>query len=390
MAILLTILKILGIVILALLGLILLIILIVLFFPISYRITAVHNDERTSADAKVAYLILKALGGYHKGEGLDYKVKVLFFQILPKRDSDDPGNGNEKKRKRKKKEEVDNLEAFLESQDTLLDQAENEAAGVSPDVASETGPGMGTLDSPYESFMEESQINTGVDPSQLTDETVVGISLDDGMDPEEYKKLEKKRKKQEKAEARKRKKEDKNRKKAEINGQTSENISGETEEDASGISALGDKVEQLMSKIDAILDEFDIKIDKADAKYQKILVKVEHVLQFLEKDFVQRTIKRVFNVLKKLLGTVKPKKSKGYLHFGLSSAADTGEMLGRIAAFYPLYGRWLDIEPDFYNKGIEGDIDIKGRIYLFRFVFPLLGIALTRDFWRTFKLAKKI
>mgnify|MGYP007070168258 CR=1 FL=1 len=95
-------------------------------------------------------------------------------------------------------------------------------------------------------------------------------------------------------------------------------------------------------------------------------------------------------MLKRLLGTIKPKKSKGYLRFGLKSSADTGMMLGKAAAFYPLYGRWLTIEPDFYNKVIEADIDIKGRIYLFRVVFPVLRILISRDFWRTYKLSKKI
>ena len=120
------------------------------------------------------------------------------------------------------------------------------------------------------------------------------------------------------------------------------------------------------------------------------MVKVDHVLQFLDRDYVERTIKRVLNIVKRLFGTIKPKKSKGYLHMGLKSSADTGMMLGKIAAFYPMYGRWLTIEPDFYNKVIEGEIDIKGRIYLFRVVGPVLRMALTRDFWRTYKLAKKI
>ena len=118
--------------------------------------------------------------------------------------------------------------------------------------------------------------------------------------------------------------------------------------------------------------------------------KTDHVLQFLDRDYVERTIIRALKIVKRLFGTIKPKKSKGYLHMGLKSSADTGMMLGKIAAFYPLYGRWLTIEPDFYNKVIEGDIDIKGRIYLFRVVGPVLRMALTRDFWRTYKLAKKI
>ena len=75
---------------------------------------------------------------------------------------------------------------------------------------------------------------------------------------------------------------------------------------------------------------------------------------------------------------------------GLSSPAQTGEVLGKISMFYALYGRWLTIDPDFYNKVIEGNIDIRGRIYLFRFVFPAIRIILSRDFWRTKKLAEKI
>ena len=118
--------------------------------------------------------------------------------------------------------------------------------------------------------------------------------------------------------------------------------------------------------------------------------KLDHVDQFLDKVYVQKTIKRAFKIIKRLFGTIKPKKSKGYIHMGLGSAADTGMILGKLAAFYPLYGRWLTIEPDFYYKVIEGDIDIKGRIYLFRFVGPALGMVLTPSFWKTIKLAKKI
>jgi hypothetical protein len=158
--------------------------------------------------------------------------------------------------------------------------------------------------------------------------------------------------------------------------------------------SLGEKLDSVMGKatdkFEEITDKADEKIDELDKKYEKAMTKYDHVMQFLERDYVERTIKRALKILKRLFGTIKPKKSKGYVHFGLGSSADTGMMLGKVSRFYPLYGRWLVLDPDFYNKGVEGDIDIKGRIYLFRIVGPALRMVLTRDFWRTYKLAKKI
>ena len=74
MAILLTILKVIGIILLVVLGLVLLIILLVLFSPISYRITANHNENDTRAKAKVGFLFVNGFGSFIKGEGLDYGV----------------------------------------------------------------------------------------------------------------------------------------------------------------------------------------------------------------------------------------------------------------------------------------------------------------------------
>ena len=57
MGILLAVLKILGIILLVILGIVLLILLLILFVPICYRIKAVHNENETTADIKVSYLV---------------------------------------------------------------------------------------------------------------------------------------------------------------------------------------------------------------------------------------------------------------------------------------------------------------------------------------------
>ena len=340
-SVLLTILKVIGIILLCVLGLVLLAVLLVLFCPISYRLSAVHNEQETVANVKVGFLIIKALANFTKGEGLNYCVKALFFKVFPRGSSKEEDDG------------VDLLEDYLE---------EHDDDDITIDITNESEDSDEDLGLPEPDF-ESEESNESQEDESLEDDNIL---IDQFLEEEDS-----------------------------VSESPEEEIDGleASEESAEKISfkqKVSDGIDKAADKVDEVLDKADQKVDEVDKKYNDIMVKVDHVLQFLDRDYVERTIKRVLNIVKRLFGTIKPKKSKGYLHMGLKSSADTGMMLGKIAAFYPMYGRWLTIEPDFYNKVIEGEIDIKGRIYLFRVVGPVLRMALTRDFWRTYKLAKKI
>ena len=340
-SVLLTILKVIGIILLCVLGLVLLAVLLVLFCPISYRLSAVHNEQETVANVKVGFLIIKALANFTKGEGLNYSVKALFFKVFPRDGAKEEDDGE------------DLLEDYLD---------EHDDDDITIDITNESQDSDEDLGLPEPDF-ESEESNESQEDESLEDDN---ISIDQFLEEEDS-----------------------------VSESPEEEIDGveASEESAEKISfkqKVSDGIDKAADKVDEVLDKADQKVDEVDKKYNDIMVKVDHVLQFLDRDYVERTIKRVLNIVKRLFGTIKPKKSKGYLHMGLKSSADTGMMLGKIAAFYPMYGRWLTIEPDFYNKVIEGEIDIKGRIYLFRVVGPVLRMALTRDFWRTYKLAKKI
>lgn len=343
-SVLLTILKVIGIILLCVLGLVLLVVLLVLFCPISYRLSAVHNEQETVANVKVGFLIIKALANFTKGEGLNYSVKALFFKIFPRGSSKEEDDG------------LDLLEDYLEEHDdddiTIDIPDESEESNDSEDIPELPEPDFES-DEPNESLVDESLEDEDISIDQfLEEEDSVSENPEEEFDVPD--------------------------------------ASEESEDKIPFKQKISDAMDKASDKVDEVLDKADQKVDEVDKKYNDIMVKVDHVLQFLDRDYVERTLKRVLNIVKRLFGTIKPKKSKGYLHMGLKSSADTGMMLGKIAAFYPMYGRWLTIEPDFYNKVIEGEIDIKGRIYLFRVVGPVLRMALTRDFWRTYKLAKKI
>ena len=328
MAIFLTILKIIGIVLLVILGLILLIILLVLFMPISYKLTAVHNEKETVLKAKVNYLIVRVLASFEKGVGLDFWVKLLFFTIMSK-----DGKG--------KKEDKPESEEDMLTADFGDLYEDDETVDLTPDFQSDN-------------ISENNGTGGQSDQPQITGSVTDAAAGEVTTE-------------------------------ASPTGDTS---SGDTSAEE---TPAEEKIKTpLPEKIDKALDKFEETLDNVDEKYQKALVKIDHGMQFLDRDYVQKTINRVFKIVKRLFGTIKPKKSRGYVKMGLGSAGDTGMILGKIAAFYPLYGRWLTIEPDFYNKVIEADIDIRGRIYLFRIVLPAIGMVLTPSFWKTIKLAKKI
>jgi len=373
MGIVLMILKIIGIVLLCILGLILLILLLVLFTPISYRVKAEHNDENTMAQVKFGFLVVNGKALYEKGQGFNYFVKVLFFKILP---------GKEEEEGEFEEGDVMDMDDWDEEDETPLVEdssgssltsvaspaGENEEQELfEPDFSHVKPESNGTMSSSEES---DNTINSSDESETVSSQVVEDDSEDLNSELDEY--LEDTE--------------------LDADEETDEEIDQEIENKVK--LSFGEKLDSVMGKatdkFEEITDKADEKIDELDQKYEKAMTKYDHVMQFLERDYVERTIKRALKILKRLFGTIKPKKSKGYVHFGLGSSADTGMMLGKVSSFYPLYGRWLVLDPDFYNKGVEGDIDIKGRIYLFRIVGPALRMVLTRDFWRTYKLAKKI
>ena len=337
MGILLAVLKILGIILLVILGIVLLILLLILFVPICYRIKAVHNENETTADIKVSYLVVKAKAHFDKINKLDYGAWILFFKIFPK--------------KEKEKNDEDIIPGDVMDGDFIDDNLMEESGAVSPEQS------------------DVSQNESQNDSIKPVGDKKTSKSL--------FAKKDKKEKK-EKIEA------------IEAGGESDGSVEDSRKKNKKEKKSLGQIYEDISDKADEAMDKVEDGLDKLDQKYVDTLKKFDHVDQFLDRDYVQRTIARVLKVIKRLLLTIKPKKSKGYLRLGLGSAADTGSMLGKISMFYGLYGSWLNIEPDFYNKVIEADIDFRGRIYLFRVIFPALRILISRDFWKTKKLAEKI
>ena len=344
MAVVLTILKILGIILLCILGLLLLILLLVLFVPIRYRVQGQFTEEAKNADVKVRWLFFRFLGSYVHGEGFEGRAKVGFITV--KRIGGD-GEEPPPHEKKKKKSSSAEPEGAPGAEETPAEPVGQEETGTQPvaEQASETAV--------------ETSVASGESETAETTETAEAPEdleiFGDGQ-PEkkqETKQERKERKKREKAEAKARKEAKKREPKPEKPPE-----------------------ERLWYKI----EQFYTKMEK----------KKSHIEQFLEREATKRTIERAKKLIVKVLKHLKPRKGEIFLHVGFGSAADTGMLLGKIAWLYPVYGKWLFIEPDFYNKVIEAQGSIKGRIRIGSLAIPALIFYLRKDTRRTIKLAKKI
>ena len=333
MAVFLTILKVLLWIILIVLGIILLLILLVLFCPIRYRIWGEMYGERIEVNAKVRFLIVSVLVTFTKASGLDYVGKILGIKVYPRGDDEDKpdkksGKKSKKKEKKKKDDESSEDEQdYEDASDTASDTDDKK------DDSEPTSDDTGNVDAALDTDEEEKDNKT---PSVTNDSVEESSVENDEKQPSEKEKV------------------------------------------------------SVEDKFSTAIEKAENAMEKAENKIDKILTKIDHVMQFLDKPFTQKTISRVKKLLVTLLKSIKPRKSRADITFGLSNAADTGEMVGKIYAFYPLYYKWLKLTPDFYEKGVEGEFDIRGRIILAVIVFPALRILLSRDFRRTIKLAKKI
>ncbi len=90
----------------------------------------------------------------------------------------------------------------------------------------------------------------------------------------------------------------------------------------------------------------------------------ETIPSFLRNEENKKTFRlakrQIFAVIRHIL----PRKSEGKIRFGFDDPYMTGQVLTWISPFYGLYGRHLQICPDFLEPCLEGEWKLKGHIRL--------------------------
>ena len=175
----------------------------------------------------------------------------------------------------------------------------------------------------YEHYPEDKEV---IEPIMSTKEDIKAHKKKIKAEKAQEKKAEKERQKAEKAEASA---------KTEIHSEGGDSTSADENKEVvpildrldTVINFAGDKLEVVTEKADKVKQKAVEGIDKAQ-------IKIDHVVKFFEKPFTQKTIARGKKLLVKVIKSIKPKKSRADIVFGMGSPADTGAMMGKIAFIY--------------------------------------------------------
>ena len=326
--IILLILKILGCIILGILALILAVVLIALFVPFKYELSAAYDGE-PEAGGKVSWLFgaLKVRGSF-KDKKLRARASILWFRIFSMGE-------DEAKAEDAVEEAASDAEAAVKAEagdiltaaeDVFEEEDADRGEAASPEGESPEMSPAGELPSPDESKKPEESPGGRQKPKNKPEE----LTKPD-KPPEKEKKSKSKKKPKQKQEG---------------------------------------------------------KLSALRKQYDKLIHTKDMAEKFWNADFTQGSIAFGKKAAASLLRHVLPKKVAGHVHFGFDKPADTGKILGYASMLYAWYGDSLTLQPDFDRAVLEGNIDIRGSVRLYIFLYWGLRGILNKDLRKLIKFIK--
>lgn len=96
--------------------------------------------------------------------------------------------------------------------------------------------------------------------------------------------------------------------------------------------------------------------------------KIQRLKRFATDERTKTALSLIWEETVFLLHKLRPKKLRGRLYFGTEDPALTGEILGGLSLFYPIFQEDVQIEPNFSEKVLEGELHAKGCIRIFTLI----------------------
>lgn len=311
--------KIIGIILAVLLGLALLILLLVLFVPVRYQAYGIRSNRECRAEGRVSWFLrlLCIPFSFQDGE-LEIKVKLLGFTIL------DPLKGEE--------------EAFREPVQRKTEQSagkKEETAGADAEKEEETAEenaGKADASASFEASPPE-EAETGAQPASAGAGEAAAEPEDEASE-----------------------------------GRFSRGFR-ELRRFLRAVIRFFMKIPRKLKNLKCTFQRFCDKIKRMVKRYREMKA-------FALDERTKAAVSLVWKQAGILLGQALPRKIRGRLHFGTEDPALTGQILGAIGIFYPLFMDNVKVEPDFEKPALDGELSLKGRLR----IVTVLGIA-----WRLYR-----
>lgn len=334
--ILLTILKWIGIVILCVLGLVLLLILMVLFVPVRYRLRGDMHEE-LHVRGSISWL-LHILHASLRYDGNKPVIKLRLFGI-----SLSLGSGRKQTRSRQSRKQ--------KGTDNAGSRADDEHAENAEEKSEEEAHAGNETDNAEAAHTE----------SKTSAEAVHAESETDSTEAEEQQ-----------TKALTEKKPEENELPQLQRSGSGENASDKEDGLFAKLKSFFRFLYTIPQKIRALLQAVRQAYQSAKDKVSFICSRISHMWNWWQHPDTGQAVTHVKKELRYLWRHLKPRKYAVSLVVGTGDPASTGELLGALGIVYAWTEGRLQATPDFMEKRLEADFDIKGRI----FVYQLLGIAI--------------
>lgn len=139
------------------------------------------------------------------------------------------------------------------------------------------------------------------------------------------------------------------------------------------------KKQSLFEKIRNIFKNIICKCKAVCDKIKSIVNNINYYCTILKEEKTREIFGRVIHRLIKVLKSIRPRKLKANITVGTGSPDTTGYLMALAGMMYPCLGKNVNIEADFDNTILHGDIKFKGRITLFIIIAQVLKIYTDRE-----------
>ena len=139
--------------------------------------------------------------------------------------------------------------------------------------------------------------------------------------------------------------------------------SDSTEQEPDTAAVIFQKIKEILLKIWRFPGRVLERIRKSRLTFRQFCDKIKKWYRFLQMDDTKQALiflkGKGFLVLRHML----PVNIQGNLHFGFEDPSITGQVLAVAGMVYPLYGKTFRLIPDFEQQVLEGEVNLKGRVF---------------------------
>ena len=129
---------------------------------------------------------------------------------------------------------------------------------------------------------------------------------------------------------------------------------------------------------------------KIPRKIRSLLDRKDQFLEFWDLEEHRQARSAIWKEFLYLRDKLRPKKVKGYIHFGFEDPSVTGICMGAASVLYAWYPDQFELRPDFEQEILEGQLFFRGRLRLYVLVLIALRVWFNKDIRNMYRHWKEL